>query len=71
MPALEDYNIFDLSSDDQDNGAKADMNNLDTTIQVSTIPTTRIHKDHPVEQIIGDLNSSPQTRRMTKNLEEH
>ncbi|GJY85800.1 ribonuclease H-like domain-containing protein [Tanacetum coccineum] len=71
MPALEDYSIFDLSSDDQDNGAEADMNNLDTTIQVSHIPTTRIHKDHPVEQIIGDLNSAPQTRRMTKNLEEH
>ncbi|GJY42155.1 putative ribonuclease H-like domain-containing protein [Tanacetum coccineum] len=55
-----------------DNGCiEADMNNLDTTIQVSPIPTTRIHKDHPVEQIIGDLNSAPQTRRMTKNLEEH
>ncbi|GJW86916.1 putative ribonuclease H-like domain-containing protein [Tanacetum coccineum] len=53
------------------NGAEADMNNLDTTIQVSPILTTRIHKDHPVEQIIGDLNSTPQTRRMTKNLEEH
>ncbi|GKG39030.1 hypothetical protein Tco_0460742, partial [Tanacetum coccineum] len=38
MPALEDYNIFDLSCDDQDNGAEADMNNLDTTIQVSPIP---------------------------------
>ncbi|GKB63939.1 hypothetical protein Tco_0920125 [Tanacetum coccineum] len=71
LPALEDYSIFDLSSDDQDNGAEADMNNLDTIIQVSPIPTTRIHKDHPVEQIIGDLNSAPQTRRMTKNLEEH
>ncbi|GKA35427.1 putative ribonuclease H-like domain-containing protein, partial [Tanacetum coccineum] len=35
------------------------------------IPTTRVHKDHPVEQIIGDLNSAPKTRRMTKNLEEH
>ncbi|GJY03116.1 ribonuclease H-like domain-containing protein [Tanacetum coccineum] len=33
MTALEDYSIFDLSSDDQDNGAEADMNNLDTTIQ--------------------------------------
>ncbi|GJQ91416.1 putative ribonuclease H-like domain-containing protein [Tanacetum coccineum] len=71
MPALEDYRIFDLLSDDQDNGAEADMNNLDTTIQVSLIPTTRIHKDHPVEQIIGDLNSAPQTRRMTKNLEKY
>ncbi|GKF67717.1 hypothetical protein Tco_0197396 [Tanacetum coccineum] len=35
MPALEDYNIFDSTSDDQDDGAEADMNNLDTTIQVS------------------------------------
>ncbi|GKA14038.1 putative ribonuclease H-like domain-containing protein [Tanacetum coccineum] len=71
MPALEDYSIFDLSSVDQDNGAKADMNNLDAFMPVSPIPTTRVHKDHPVEQIIGDLNSAPQTRRMTKNLEEH
>ncbi|GKD24589.1 putative ribonuclease H-like domain-containing protein, partial [Tanacetum coccineum] len=71
MHALEDYSIFDLSSDDQDNCAEADMNNLDTTIQVSPILTTRIHKDNPVEQIIRDLNSAPQTRRMTKNLEEH
>nr|GEV73227.1 uncharacterized mitochondrial protein AtMg00810-like [Tanacetum cinerariifolium] len=27
--------------------------------------------DHPLEQVIGDLHSAPQTRRMTKNLEEH
>ncbi|GJU49271.1 ribonuclease H-like domain-containing protein [Tanacetum coccineum] len=49
----------------------ADMNNLDEFMPISPIPTTRVHKDHPVEQIIGDLNSAPQTRRMTKNLEEH
>ncbi|GKA80950.1 ribonuclease H-like domain-containing protein [Tanacetum coccineum] len=50
MPALEDYSIFDFSRDDEDDGAVADMNNLDTTIQVSPIPTTRIHKDHPLDQ---------------------
>nr|GEV27223.1 uncharacterized mitochondrial protein AtMg00810-like [Tanacetum cinerariifolium] len=27
--------------------------------------------DHPLEQVIGDLYSAPQTRRMSKNLEEH
>ncbi|GJS57849.1 hypothetical protein Tco_0652633, partial [Tanacetum coccineum] len=54
MHALEDYSIFDLLSDDQENGAEADMNNLDTTIQISPIPTTRIHKDHPLNQLIGD-----------------
>ncbi|GJX60150.1 putative ribonuclease H-like domain-containing protein [Tanacetum coccineum] len=50
MPALEDYRIFDFSRDDEDDGAVADMNNLDTTIQVNPIPTTRIHKDHPLDQ---------------------
>ncbi|GKG01919.1 hypothetical protein Tco_0306624, partial [Tanacetum coccineum] len=30
--ALEDYSIFDYTSNDKDDGAEADMNNLDTTI---------------------------------------
>ncbi|GKA52560.1 ribonuclease H-like domain-containing protein [Tanacetum coccineum] len=68
MPELEDI-VY--SDDDEDVGAEADMNNLDAFMPVSPIPTTRIHKDHPVDQIIGDLNSAPQTRRMTKNLKEH
>ncbi|GJS67941.1 putative ribonuclease H-like domain-containing protein [Tanacetum coccineum] len=55
MPALEDYSIFDLPRDDEDDGSVADMNNLDTTIQVSPIPTTRIYKDHSLDQVIGDL----------------
>ncbi|GJZ74929.1 hypothetical protein Tco_0639394 [Tanacetum coccineum] len=71
MPALEDYSIFDFSRDDEDDGAVADINNLDTTIQVSLILTTRIHKDHPLNQVIGDLQSATQTRKMSKNLEEH
>ncbi|GKF59897.1 hypothetical protein Tco_0176683 [Tanacetum coccineum] len=71
MPTLEDYSIFDSTSDDQDVGAEADMNNLDAFMPVSPIPIIRVHKDHPVKQIIGDLNSRPQTRRMTKNLEEY
>ncbi|GJT22144.1 retrovirus-related pol polyprotein from transposon TNT 1-94 [Tanacetum coccineum] len=68
MPEFEDI-VY--SDDDEDVGAEADMNNLDAFMPVSPIPTTRVHKDHPVKQIIGDLNSAPQTRRMTKNLEEH
>ncbi|GJY14421.1 putative ribonuclease H-like domain-containing protein [Tanacetum coccineum] len=71
MPALEDYSIFNFSRDDEDDGAEADINNLDTTIQVSPIPTTRIHKDHPLDQVIGDLQLATQTRKMSKNLKEH
>ncbi|GKD09499.1 hypothetical protein Tco_1189184 [Tanacetum coccineum] len=68
MPELEDI-VY--SDDAEDVGAEADMNNLNTFMPISPIPTTRIHKDHPVEQIIEDLNSAPQTRRMKKNLKEH
>ncbi|GJV42196.1 putative ribonuclease H-like domain-containing protein [Tanacetum coccineum] len=40
-------------------------------MNVSLIPTTRINKDHPKDQIIGDLNSVIQTKRMTKISDEH
>nr|GEU66641.1 hypothetical protein [Tanacetum cinerariifolium] len=54
MPELEDI----IYSDDEDVvGAEADFNNLESSIPVSPIPTRRIHKDHPVSQIIGDLRN--------------
>ncbi|GKB52160.1 putative ribonuclease H-like domain-containing protein [Tanacetum coccineum] len=68
IPNLEEISRF---SDGEDDGVEADMTNLDTHIPVSPILTTRIHKDHPVEQIIRDIHSAPQTRRMTKSLEEY
>nr|GEW32043.1 ribonuclease H-like domain-containing protein [Tanacetum cinerariifolium] len=71
MPALEDVSIFNFSNDDEDDDIVADMNNMDTTIQVSPILTTRIHKDHPLNQVIRDLRLATQTRQMSKNLEEH
>nr|GEY12925.1 hypothetical protein [Tanacetum cinerariifolium] len=64
--------LNDDSHDDEDVfGAEADFYNLDSTFQASPTTTTRIHNDHPLKQFIGDLHSVPQTRRMTKNLEEH
>nr|GEW39970.1 hypothetical protein [Tanacetum cinerariifolium] len=72
MPSLEDIGVFKDSHDDEDAfGADADFHNLDSTYQVSPIPTTRIYNDHPLEQVTGDLHSAPQTKRMSKNLEEH
>ncbi|GKF95812.1 hypothetical protein Tco_0288547, partial [Tanacetum coccineum] len=52
MPDLEDTDnllntgIFSGAYDDEDVGAKAELNNLETTMNVSPIPITRIHKDH-------------------------
>nr|GEW93897.1 hypothetical protein [Tanacetum cinerariifolium] len=34
------------------------------------IPITRVHKDHPVTQIIGDLSSATQTRSMARMIKE-
>ncbi|GJS67068.1 retrovirus-related pol polyprotein from transposon TNT 1-94 [Tanacetum coccineum] len=53
MHALEDINIFDFSRGNEDDDAETDMNNLDTTIQVSPNPTTRIHKDHPLDKALN------------------
>nr|GEV84055.1 ribonuclease H-like domain, reverse transcriptase, RNA-dependent DNA polymerase [Tanacetum cinerariifolium] len=63
MPELEDITYFD---DEDDVGAEADFNNLETSITVSPILTTRVHKDHPVTQIIGDLSSATQIRSMIR-----
>ncbi|GJQ96392.1 hypothetical protein Tco_0007531 [Tanacetum coccineum] len=68
MPNLEEI-VY--SDDDEDNDAEADMNNLNTFMLVSPILTTRLHKDHPLEQIIRDTHSTSQTRRMTNSMTEH
>ncbi|GJU02782.1 ribonuclease H-like domain-containing protein [Tanacetum coccineum] len=67
----QETGIFDEAYDDEDVAAEADLNNLETTINASPIPTTRIHKDHPKDQNIGDLNLSTQTRRMINFSEEN
>ncbi|GJY62835.1 putative ribonuclease H-like domain-containing protein [Tanacetum coccineum] len=69
--SIDDTRIFGNAYDDEDVGAESDLNNLETTKNVSLIPTTRIDKDHPKDQIIGDLNLAIQTRRMTKISNEH
>ncbi|GJW79597.1 hypothetical protein Tco_0143572, partial [Tanacetum coccineum] len=68
---MDDTRIFGNAYDDEDVGEEADLNNLETTLNVSPIPTTKIDKDHPKDQVIGDFNSAIQTRRMTKISDEH
>ncbi|GJS50395.1 putative ribonuclease H-like domain-containing protein [Tanacetum coccineum] len=69
LDAFEDTRIFDDAYDDRDEGAEANYNNLETVISVSPIPSTRINKDHPKTQIIRELDSVIQTRRMNKQSE--
>ncbi|GJZ31599.1 putative ribonuclease H-like domain-containing protein [Tanacetum coccineum] len=71
VTSMDDTGIFGNAYDDKDVGADADLNNLETTMNVIPIPTTRIDKDHPKDQIIRDFNSAIQTRRMNKISDKH
>ncbi|GJT07392.1 putative ribonuclease H-like domain-containing protein [Tanacetum coccineum] len=75
--ALEDIydnhnnSIFTNASYD-DEGAVADLPNLETIMNVSPIPTSRIHSIHPSTQILGDLKSIVQTRsKVNKSFGAH
>ncbi|GJU37060.1 putative ribonuclease H-like domain-containing protein, partial [Tanacetum coccineum] len=60
--AFSNDGIFNGAYDNETVGAVADFNNMDATINVSPIPTLRIHKDYPKDQILGYPKSSVQTR---------
>ncbi|GJX01443.1 hypothetical protein Tco_0185356 [Tanacetum coccineum] len=68
IPPLED--IYQNSNDGivlllhlmNDEGAVADFTNLETVVNVSPIPTSRIHSSHPTALILGDPTSAVQTR---------
>ncbi|GJT44759.1 putative ribonuclease H-like domain-containing protein, partial [Tanacetum coccineum] len=45
---------------------EVDLGNIINSYTVPTTPNTRIHKDHPIKNVIVDVDSSVQTKRMTK-----
>ncbi|GJU13740.1 putative ribonuclease H-like domain-containing protein [Tanacetum coccineum] len=47
---------------------KVDMSNINTTYLVPFTLNTRIHKDHSLNHVIGDVQSGVLTRRMTKTI---
>ncbi|GJR32598.1 putative ribonuclease H-like domain-containing protein [Tanacetum coccineum] len=77
IPTLEDMydhptdGIFTNASYD-DEGAVADFTNLETIVNVSPIPTSRINSIHPSTLILGDPKSAVQTRsKVTKSSGAH
>ncbi|GKE05224.1 putative ribonuclease H-like domain-containing protein [Tanacetum coccineum] len=44
--------------------SKLDLSNIANTYPVPTTPNTRIHKDHSLDHVLGDVQSGVQTRRM-------
>nr|GEV56472.1 ribonuclease H-like domain-containing protein [Tanacetum cinerariifolium] len=77
IPSLEDIyavlndRIFTSASYD-DEGAVADFINLESIVNVSPIPQSRIHSIHPTTQIIGDPTSAVQTNsKVNKSSRAH
>ncbi|GJX56127.1 putative ribonuclease H-like domain-containing protein [Tanacetum coccineum] len=46
-----------------------DMRNITNTYLVPITPSTRIHKDHSLDHVIGNVQSGVQTRRMASCIE--
>ncbi|GJW33144.1 ribonuclease H-like domain, reverse transcriptase, RNA-dependent DNA polymerase [Tanacetum coccineum] len=59
-------NSFDDENTDNQEDRVTDYNNMDPTIDVSSTPTHRIHKNHPQSQIIGESTAGVLTRRKLK-----
>nr|GEV00671.1 ribonuclease H-like domain-containing protein [Tanacetum cinerariifolium] len=51
-------------------GVEVFISNIFITYHVLTTPNTRIHKDHSLNNVIGDMQSGVQTRRMTVTSDE-
>ncbi|GKF99222.1 hypothetical protein Tco_0298005, partial [Tanacetum coccineum] len=64
---LEATHIEFFSNEDE---PKVDLGNITNSYIVPTTSNIRIHKDYPIVNVIGDVKSSVQTRRMTKPTSE-
>ncbi|GJS86022.1 putative ribonuclease H-like domain-containing protein [Tanacetum coccineum] len=67
MFSLRDNPTFEVThADFFSDETKVDMSNITTTYLVPSTLNTRIHKDHSLAHVIGDIQFGVQTRRMTK-----
>ncbi|GJT07009.1 putative ribonuclease H-like domain-containing protein [Tanacetum coccineum] len=60
---LEATHVEFFSDEDE---PEVNLGNIINSYTVPTTPNTRIHKDHPIKNVIGDVKSTVQTRRMIK-----
>ncbi|GJT33510.1 putative ribonuclease H-like domain-containing protein [Tanacetum coccineum] len=61
---LEATHVEFFSDEDE---PEVDLGNITNSYTVPTTLNTRIHKDHLIKNVIGDVKSKIQTRRMTKS----
>ncbi|GJW82315.1 putative ribonuclease H-like domain-containing protein [Tanacetum coccineum] len=64
---LEATHVEFFSDEDE---PEVDLGNITNSYIVLITPNTRIYKDHPIKNVIGDVKSSIQTRTMKKSTSE-
>ncbi|GJV92469.1 putative ribonuclease H-like domain-containing protein [Tanacetum coccineum] len=62
MDELERLKRQEKEANEEAEASMADFTNLETVVNVSPIPTSRIHSSHPSALILGDPTSAVQTR---------
>ncbi|GJZ00816.1 ribonuclease H-like domain-containing protein [Tanacetum coccineum] len=73
MPLWKDVTTAPLEATHVDffsDETEVDTSNITTTYPVPSTPNTRIHKDHSLDHVIGDVQSGVLTMRMTKTTNE-
>ncbi|GKD02517.1 putative ribonuclease H-like domain-containing protein, partial [Tanacetum coccineum] len=71
VTSIDDTGIFGNAYDHEDVKEEVDMNNVDSSYTAPNDSFTKFLKDHPQEQVIGNLKIPIQTRHMSKINEEH
>ncbi|GJU76437.1 reverse transcriptase domain-containing protein [Tanacetum coccineum] len=64
------YTASPNEEDSTEEEPEVDLENITNSYIFPTTPNTRINKDHPIDNVIGDVQSTVQTRRMLKPTSE-
>nr|GEU67377.1 putative ribonuclease H-like domain-containing protein [Tanacetum cinerariifolium] len=70
LPTNASNNEPQPSSDDEGVSKESRIDDQERLENIPSTPNTRIHKDHSLDHVIGDVQSGVQTRRMTKTTSE-
>ncbi|GKA62825.1 putative ribonuclease H-like domain-containing protein [Tanacetum coccineum] len=68
--SLDGCNPQNNSTDDLLVNTASPQVNTGSRLVSTASPETRVHKDHPIDHVIGDVQSTVQTRRMTTSYSE-
>nr|GEZ37012.1 ribonuclease H-like domain-containing protein [Tanacetum cinerariifolium] len=68
---INDTGIFRNAYDDEVVEEEVDMNNVVSSYTIPDAPLTKFLKDHPKDQVIGNIETPVETRQITKINEEH